>query len=309
MLALFRANPEIAGQEEALEAFRSCLELARELASLESLLGVDRSQIGAPTFTVDPPRTRWQAIEQGIQVAEEERRRLGFGGRPLGDAPELLEDQGVRTAMRKLPDEVSGLTLMEKGLSPSIVVNERHHYLRRRFSWVHEYGHVLLDRGQRGTISVASQRDNVQEIRADSFAASFLMPEEGVRTYMVDLGRGPLARERFEIFDESAAVAAEIRPEPGAQAVGLYEVVLLAHHFQVSRTAAIYRLFNLRVLSQGRRDAAPHSGKRGAREADRGSAPAPPTGPHRCAGGIPAPFPGPRHGGLSAGQDHPREAF
>jgi Zn-dependent peptidase ImmA (M78 family)/transcriptional regulator with XRE-family HTH domain len=254
VLALFRATPEIAGQEEALEAFRSCLELARELASLESLLGVDRSQIGAPTYTVDPPRTRWQAIEQGVQVAEEERRRLGFAGRPLGDASEFLEEQGIRTAMRKLPDEVSGLTLMEKGLSPSIVINERHHHLRRRFSWVHEYGHVLLDRGQRGTISVSSRRDDLQEVRANSFAASFLMPEEGVRTYLADLGRGPISRERFEIFDESATVAAEVRPEPGAQAVGLYEVVLLAHHFQVSRTAAVYRLFNLRVLSQGRRD-------------------------------------------------------
>ncbi|HEV2856659.1 MAG TPA: XRE family transcriptional regulator [Thermoanaerobaculia bacterium] len=254
VLALFRAAPEIAGQEEAIEAFRDCLELARELASLETLLGVDRSQIGAPAYTVEPPRTRWQAIDQGAQVADEERRRLGLGGRPLGDAPEFLEEQGIRTAMRKLPDEISGLTLMERGLSPSIVVNERHHQLRRRFSWVHEYGHVLLDRSQRGTISLTSRRDDLQEMRANSFAAGFLMPEEGVRTHLADLGRGPVSRERFEIFDESAAVAAEVRPEPGSQAVGLYELVLLAHHFQVSRTAALYRLFNLRILSQGERD-------------------------------------------------------
>jgi hypothetical protein len=36
--------------------------------------------------------------------------------------------------------------------------------------------------------------------------------------------------------------------------VSLYEVVLLAHHFQVSRTAAIYRLFNLRMVAQAERD-------------------------------------------------------
>jgi hypothetical protein len=80
------------------------------------------------------------------------------------------------------------------------------------------------------------------------------MPEEGVRSHLADLGRGPASRERFEIFDESETVSAEVRPEPGARGVGLYEIVLLAHHFQVSRTAAIYRLFNLRVLSQGERD-------------------------------------------------------
>jgi Zn-dependent peptidase ImmA (M78 family) len=86
-------------------------------------------------------------------------------------------------------------------------------------------------------------------VRANSFAASFLMPEDGVRSYLADLGRGPVSRERFEIFDEKESISAEVRPEPGMRGVGLYEVVLLAHHFQVSRTAAIYRLFNLRLLS------------------------------------------------------------
>jgi Zn-dependent peptidase ImmA (M78 family)/transcriptional regulator with XRE-family HTH domain len=254
VLALFRTASKEIG-DEALEAFRDCLVLARELASLESLLGVDRSQIGAPAYNVDPPRTRWQAIEQGVQVAEEERRRLGLGsGRPLWDAADFLEEQGIRTAMLDLPDEVSGLALMEQGLSPSIVVNQKHHQLRRRFSWVHEYAHVLLDRNQRGTISLASRRDELAEVRANSFAASFLMPEEGVRSHLADLGRGPISRERFEIFDESETVSAEVRPQPGARGVGLYEIVLLAHHFQVSRTATMYRLFNLRALSQAERD-------------------------------------------------------
>jgi Zn-dependent peptidase ImmA (M78 family) len=156
--------------------------------------------------------------------------------------------------MLDLPDEVSGLTLMEQGLSPSIVINQKHHQLRRRFSWIHEYAHVLLDRSLRGTISLATRRDDLSEMRANSFAASFLMPEEGVRSTLADLGRSPSSRERFEIFDEKEAISAEVRPEPGSRGVGLYEVVLLAHHFQASRTAAIYRLFNLRLLSAAERD-------------------------------------------------------
>ncbi len=253
VLALFRTASKEIG-EEAMEAFRDGLELARELASLESLLGVNRSQIGAPAYSVDSPRTRWQAIEQGVQVAAEERRRLGLGGRPLWDASEFLEEQGIRTAMLDLPDEVSGLALMEQGLSPSIVINRRHHQLRRRFSWVHEYAHVLMDRSQRGIISTASRRDDLSEVRANSFAASFLMPEDGVRSYLADLGRGRASRERFEIFDGDEASSAEVRPEPGSRSMGLYETVLLAHQFQVSRTAAIYRLSNLRMLSPAERD-------------------------------------------------------
>src|SRR3954447_20894144 len=39
VLALFRAAPEIAGQDVALEVIRDCIVLSRELANLESLLG------------------------------------------------------------------------------------------------------------------------------------------------------------------------------------------------------------------------------------------------------------------------------
>ena len=86
VLTLFRTASKEIG-EEAMEAFRDGLALARELASLESLLGVDRSQIGAPAYGFDAPRTRWQAIEQGAQVAAEERRRLGLGAGRSGTPP------------------------------------------------------------------------------------------------------------------------------------------------------------------------------------------------------------------------------
>src|SRR5262249_12422041 len=81
----------------------------------------------------------------GSGVAGEERRRLGIGFRALGDVSELLEGEGVRTALVDLPEEVSGLTLMEPRLSLFVIANRRHPLLRRRFSWVHEYAHVLFD--------------------------------------------------------------------------------------------------------------------------------------------------------------------
>ncbi len=263
VIALFRAEPVIAGRAEVLDKLRDCIALSRALANLESLLGLDRSMPVVPAYSPGSLRSRGQAIEQGARVAAEERRRLGLGERPLGEVEELLEDQGIRTAVIDLPEEVSGLALMERGLSLSVVVNRRHHHLRRRFSLVHEYAHLLLDRDRRGTISLASERDELSEVRANSFAAGLLMPEEGVRDFLAHLGKGRARRERFEVFDEEAVVPAETREEPRSHAIQLYDVVLLAHHFQVSRSAMLHRLYNLRLLTVAERDRLFHDEENG----------------------------------------------
>jgi len=253
LVALFRTE-STALRDEVWGAVRECLALARELANLEALLSLDRSQVGAPSYSVAPPRTKGQAIEQGNRVAAEERRRLGLGFRPLGDVAELLEGEGVRTAMIDLPEEVSGLTLMEPSLSLFVVANRRHHLLRRRFSWVHEYAHVLFDRNRKGTLSRSSNQSDLMEVRANAFAAAFLLPDEGVRTFLADLGKGHPRREKLDVFDGQRAVLAESRAEPGSQSLQLYDVVLLAHHFEVSRKALLHRLRNLHLLSDEERD-------------------------------------------------------
>ena len=250
LVALFRADSGVAGRDEVVKAIGDCVALARELAGLEGLLGLDRAQLGVPAYAGGALRNKWQAIEQGMRVAADERRRLGLTIRPLSDAADLLGSEGVRTALLDLPEDVSGLTLMDPALSLFVVVNRRHSLLRRRFSWVHEYAHVLFDRQLRGTLSRASNRDELAEVRANSFAACFLMPEEGIRDFLAHLGKGQPSRERLEVFDGVAAVPAETRTEPGSQRVQVYDVVLLAHHFGVSRTAALYRLRNLHLLSQ-----------------------------------------------------------
>jgi Zn-dependent peptidase ImmA (M78 family)/transcriptional regulator with XRE-family HTH domain len=251
LVALFRADSGVAGRDEVVKAIGDCVALARELANLEGLLGLDRAQLGVPAYSSGGAlRTKWQAIEQGMRVAADERRRLGLTIRPVSDAADLLGSEGVRTALLDLPEDVSGLTLMDPTLSLFVVVNRRHSLLRRRFSWLHEYAHVLFDRQLRGTLSRASNRDELAEVRANSFAACFLMPEEGIREFLANLGKGQPSRERLEVFDGVAAVPAETRTEPGSQRVQVYDVVLLAHHFGVSRTAALYRLRNLHLLSQ-----------------------------------------------------------
>jgi Zn-dependent peptidase ImmA (M78 family)/DNA-binding XRE family transcriptional regulator len=248
VVALFRANS--ATDEAVLVAIRRCAVLAREIANLEEALGLDRSQPGVPSYAAAPPRTRWQAIEQGARAASEERRRLGLGDRPVGHVVGLLEDQGVRTATIDLPDDISGLTLMQPGLSLLVVANRRHHLIRRRFSWIHEYAHVVLDRSLRGTLSRLSDREALSEVRANSFAACFLMPEEGVRSFLAEMGKGQPGRVRLEVFDGDGVVPVEGRVEAGSQKLQLHDIVLLADHFGVSRTSVLYRLRNLQLLTQ-----------------------------------------------------------
>lgn len=254
LAALFRAPASVVADSDVQHSLRECLALARELANLERLVGVDRGASSPARYALPPPRTRWEAVQQGERLADDERRRLGLGETPLPDLFELLDAQGVRTGMVDLPDDVSGLTIADRVMGLFVVVNREHHLLRRRFSLAHEYAHVLADQIQRALVSRGSERDDLVEVRANAFAASFLMPETGVRQFVAGLGKGKPSRLHAEVFDEAGAIDVEGRTEPGSQTLQLYDVVQLAHHFGVSRSAALYRLRNLRLLTESELD-------------------------------------------------------
>jgi Zn-dependent peptidase ImmA (M78 family)/DNA-binding XRE family transcriptional regulator len=250
LAALFRAQPDVAGQSDTMEKLRECVAMGREITNLERLVNIDRSRTAATSYSMPLPATRWEAIQQGLRLADDERRRLGFGSAPLPDLVELLEAQGVRTGLVDLPEDVSGFTLNDRKIGLFVVVNREHPVLRRRFSFAHEYAHVLIDRARFGVVSRSAEREDLPEVRANSFAAGFLMPEAGVRAFIERLGKGRPSRSSAEVFDGTESTNIEGRAAPGSQAIQIYDVVRLAHHFDVSRSAALYRLLNLGLLSQ-----------------------------------------------------------
>jgi len=254
LVALFRAHPDVVGQGDVADALRACVALGREVTNLERLLGIDRDLGAVAVYPVPPPRTKWEAIQQGNRVAEEERRRLRLGMAPIPNVAEILEPQGVRTTLVDLPEDVSGLTLSHPSVGLFVVANRGHHILRRRFSYAHEYAHVLLDRDRLGLISRAADRDELLEVRANAFAASFLLPEDGVRQFMTTIGKGAPSRQAAEVFDQAGVVQARGRTTPKSQDVQLYDIVELAAHFRVSRLAAVYRLRNLGLLTEAELD-------------------------------------------------------
>lgn len=227
--------------------------IARERQNLERLVGVERIRRVSATYDVSAPTTRWDAISQGERVAQEERHRLGLGRVPLADIGQLIESQGIQTVLLELDDDISGLTVIGKVEPTFIAVNRGHHQNRRRFSFAHEYAHVLLDQDTPGKVSRASERDDLREMRANAFAGAFLMPEDGVREAVAELGKGQPSRMSAAVFDateSSDAIVAEGRTEPGSQDIQLYDVVQLAERFVVSPIALIFRLKHLKLISE-----------------------------------------------------------
>jgi len=249
LAALFRADSGVAEQSHVVDALRNCVTIGREVTNLERLLGVDHESAATAAYPFPAPRNRWQAVQQGERVAAQERQRLGLGSAPMGNVAEVLESQNIRAALIELPDDVSGLTMADQAIGVFIVVNSCHAAVRRRFSFAHEYAHALLDRDQLGTVSRTSDRDDLLEVRANAFAAGLLLPTEGVRQLMMQIGKGGPSRQRADVFDEGGVVEASTRAAPKSQDIQMYDVAELAKHFGVSRLAALYRLRNLRLVS------------------------------------------------------------
>lgn len=248
--ALFRTNQDIANDNRIVGALQHCMEVGRELTNLERLVGLDRDLTALVRYGLSAPRSRYDAIMQGSSIAEQERRRLRLADAPIESMQDILEQQGVRTALIDLPEDVSGLTLVDREVGPFVAVNRCEHLMRRTFSFAHEYAHVLLDCNSKGIISRGRDRAELAEVRANAFAANFLTPEAGVRQFLATLGKVGESRlfvEAPTAHDE--VVTLEARGETAVSDIQLHEIALLAHHFGVSRTVTLYRVRNLRLIS------------------------------------------------------------
>ncbi len=257
-LVLPRMLPDIPRADPAaIEQVNRHLDLCQEGFALEELLGTGMRRDGPPAYQPRPPRNTAEAVVQGAQVAGEERRRLGLGNLPLADLPGLLTAQGVWACGARLPDGVSGLFLSHAALGVAVLVNSGHGRARRRFSYAHEYAHVLLDRERRATISSSDNHADLVEKRANAFAAAFLLPPSGVEEALRARGKGQSSRHEQPILDvatEDGHFDALLRPPSGSQTIAYQDVAILAHRFGVSYQAATHRLRSLDLLTRPQHD-------------------------------------------------------
>lgn len=227
-----------------------CIEVCKVATQLEEQLGTLRKGVRF-SYIFERPQTRWEAVEHGIRLAAMERKRLELGPLPVRNIVEIIAQHGVRVGRYTLTDDISGLFFVGPDTGMAILVNAGHSTTRRLFSYAHEYAHLLVDSQQTpGGISRYSNRDDLLEVRANAFAAHFLMPNEGVRAFLDGLG-GP-TRQVIEIFDgfNEDLLTAQRRAYRGAQEIRMIDALRLARHFGTSYSATVYHLLNLKIIQK-----------------------------------------------------------
>lgn len=148
---------------------------------------------------------------------------------------ELAEAHGAQIARHRFEGPESGFALRD-GNRWIIGVNIQTSRRRQRFTIAHELGHLLLHKGRPLTVDqavlrvdmrndVSSMATDIQEIQANTFAATLLMPEEMVLNSATTLVRkdGSITRDDL--------------------------IAKLARTFNVSVEAMSYRLINLGILT------------------------------------------------------------
>lgn len=154
------------------------------------------------------------------------------------DLEKLAPCLEAKIHIESLEDEVSGMLVVSDG-ETHVVVNKNHHPNRQRFTIAHEIGHLCLHHkdgdqlfvdnklavyhrvgsaNSRAYTTPGATTTSEQEREANVFAASLLMPEALLRSY--------IDSRQLDISDE-------------------FDISLLANAFGVSEQAMSIRLKNL----------------------------------------------------------------
>jgi Zn-dependent peptidase ImmA (M78 family)/transcriptional regulator with XRE-family HTH domain len=255
VLTLLRVQDEFADAPEVQAEISAAVAVCQDGVKLKQLLGL--SEAGAPpVYEMPSPSTSAEAVGQGESVAHEERRRLGLGVSPIADMSDLINGEGVWATGTELPDEMSGLFIQHSSVGLLVLTNLHHPRVRKRFSYAHEYAHVLMDRKHGISVSTRRNTSELVEKRANAFAAALLMPRVGVFEQLVHLGKGMGSRDMRSVYDVNTGSGfdTEARKKPGSQTVTFQDVACLAHHFGVSYDAMTYRLSSLSVVNKKQRE-------------------------------------------------------
>jgi Zn-dependent peptidase ImmA (M78 family)/transcriptional regulator with XRE-family HTH domain len=189
----------------------------------------------------------------GRQLAERVRKALNIGGEPVTDLTALVEDVfGLDVAVQPLPNNLHGLLVTDQadqpdgadaaqapaeGSSPGAValINSSDTWGRQRFTLAHELSHLLFMDMKLFVADFAGRAGrDLNELRADCFAAHFLAPDSGLK----ELARGVTGRDTvagLPLADVDAADGATL-------------VTAVAVRFGVSVETALHRLDDARII-------------------------------------------------------------
>jgi Zn-dependent peptidase ImmA (M78 family)/transcriptional regulator with XRE-family HTH domain len=251
LVVLHRLAPELKGDPQVQVDVETCLDLCRIGVGLEKALGREERQ-GPPDFAVPMPRTASDAVTQGVEIAAEERRRLGLGSAPIRNISARINEQGVWAVKSRLGTDMAGFFMHHPTIGLVVITNAGHVPSRRRFSFAHEYGHALMDRDRRVQVTTTRNSEDLVEMRANAFAAAFLLPANGVEHFLAAVGKGQNSRQQQLFYDvaSNGKFDIETRQEPYSQTITPQDIAMLAMNYGVSYDAVAYRLNTLRYLDR-----------------------------------------------------------
>lgn len=219
----------------ARAAAQRFVERCRAERELEEMLGTTPRVQVRPAYRVDAPATRMEAVLQGERIAAEERRRLDLGSEPIRNIFELIEAQQIHLGPLLDAGDVAidGLYLETGDLGACIAVHAARDFgtgFRSAFTAAHEFAHFVLQDVKVEGFTFQPGSADLREVRANAFAAAFLMPEPGLREHFRRTGR----------LREGVLSVLEVG-----------DLVRAMDRFGVSRTALLYRLQNIGLLDAG----------------------------------------------------------
>lgn len=156
----FRKNPHFHGRMTNAVKERVREELERYL-EVEQLCGCMNE------FAM--PHRRVFNVDEAVLHANEVRKHLGLGFDGITNVIEVLEDNGVKIIEIDEDADFDGLSGYANGIVPLIVVNGNFSAERKRFTALHELGHLLLD------IPEEVSAKDVEQI-CNAFASELLLP-------------------------------------------------------------------------------------------------------------------------------------
>lgn len=118
----------------------------------------------------------------GLEAADGLRAHLGLGPRAVpSNIFQSFRTLGIHIFRRRLEnDEISGLYIRHPTAGQCVLVNYDEDVFRQRFTVAHEAGHAILDADEDLVVSGRWQKKDLVEMRANKFAAAFLVPTDAI---------------------------------------------------------------------------------------------------------------------------------
>ncbi|MBR8834176.1 MAG: ImmA/IrrE family metallo-endopeptidase [Stigonema ocellatum SAG 48.90 = DSM 106950] len=114
------------------------------------------------------------------QAAVRLRQYLGYSFYQVGsDVYDDFRRLGFHIFRRELGNSnISGLYIRHPVAGKCVLVNYSEDVYRQRFTAAHEAAHAILDEEEDVVVSLLSDKNNLVEVRANTFASRYLMPPE-----------------------------------------------------------------------------------------------------------------------------------